>query len=87
MSADPTPEELAAQLRERTADLASVRAERDRLQADLDARTRKLDALRQAVLRHRDAVNDDRPDVYEYARKMWALAATPAAPPAPSPAP
>lgn len=85
MSADTTAEELATRLRERTAELASIRAERDRLailcdhlQADLAERTRMLDALTKAVLRHRDAVNDDRPEAYAIAREMWAIAATPA---------
>lgn len=78
MSADPSPEELAARLQERTAERDRLAILCDHLQADLDERTRKLDALTKVVLRHRDAVNDDRLDVYEYARKMWAIAATPA---------
>lgn len=86
MNADyPTPEELAARLQERTAELAAARGQVvkinmlcDHLQADLDDRTRKLDALTKAVLRHRDAVNDDRPEAYAIAREMWAIAATPA---------
>ncbi len=50
----------------------------DHLQTDLNERTRTLDALTKAVLRHRDAVNDDRPEAYAIAREMWAIAATPA---------
>lgn len=78
MSADPTAEELATRLQERTAERDRLAILCDHLQADLAERTRMLDALTKVVLRHRDAVNDDRPEAYAIAREMWAIAATPA---------